>query len=207
MALFITPLLHFWSRESSPRRRDAMASVVGSPAKGCVGLSPAICSMFGVTSCDSHCEPSVVVTDDWNFESSEGPIDDDRFCAAVVPSTHDGSVEPAERPLSLALLLSIEARRDWTSFVERTDGVYCTLPSESACSHCCMYWPLAICWLLISPLIHRIRSSVDCDAVSSTASHSLMLPCTFSPVRGSLKSVITPQAEGSCGSGMMLTTL
>ena len=38
-----------------------------------------------------------------------------------------------------------------------------------------------------------------CDAVSSTASHSLMLACTFSPVSGSSKSVITPHADGLCG--------
>src|SRR5215831_18522754 len=106
-----------------------------------------------------------------------------------------------------ALERSIEERRDSISFVESTGGVYCALPSWLDCSHCCMYWPLSIWSLVISPLIQRMRSSVVCDAASSTDSHSLMLACTFSPVSGSLKSVITPHADGYCGLGMTLTTL
>ncbi len=184
-----------------------MFSVVGSPANDCVGSRPAICSMLGVTSCASHCEPSVACVAAWNFASSDGPIAAARFVAAVLASTDAGSVDPAWSPFSRALDLSIELRRDWISFVESTAGVYCALPSWLDCSHCCMYCPFAICSLLISPLIQRIRSSVDWDAVSSTDSHSLMLACTFSPVSGSLKSVITPQADGYCGSGMMFTTL
>ncbi len=101
-----------------------MPSVVGSPAKGWVGLSPAICSMFGVTSCASHCEPSVVVTAAWNFASSEGPVAAARFWAAVGPSAQSGSVEPAESPFRRAFDRSIEARRDWISFVDRTAGAY-----------------------------------------------------------------------------------
>ena len=152
-----------------------MFRVVGSPANGCVGSSPAICIMLGVTSCASHGEPSVDCVAAWNFASSEGPIAAARFFAAIGASTAAGNVDPAERPFSRAFDLSIDARRDWISLVESTDGAYCALPSWLACSHCCMYCPLAICWLLISPLIQRIRSSVVCDAVSSTDSHSLML--------------------------------
>ena len=175
--------------------------MVGSPANGCVGLSPAICSMFGVTSCASHCEPSVDCAAAWNLASSDGPSAGARFCAAVCGETAGGSVGPRTSPFRRAFDRSIEASRDWISLVERTAGVYCALPELARLQP--LLHVLAVGDLLVADLaVDPADEVLDvCDAVSRTDSHSLMLACTFSPVSGSLKSVMTPQADGYWGSG------
>ena len=86
------------------------------------------------------------------------------------PATRGGSVEPAESPLSLAIDLVDrgEARLDLLRGEDRGRVLRgAELAPPAATAACTGRWRSAA--LVISPLIQRIRSSMDCDAMSSTA--------------------------------------
>ena len=115
----------------------------------------------------SHSLPSSLVRVASNCESIDGPSAAARFCEASLVATGAASL-PAGRPFIFAIERSMELRRDWISFWERTAGVYCAELSLLALSHWLRYAPLAI-WLSVSsPLIQRRRSSTLWDALSVT---------------------------------------
>src|SRR5579863_7967106 len=141
---------HLTKRGFCARSGEASASVVGSPAKGCCGLNPDICRMFGVRSCVSQLVPRSDCRVPSSCESTEGPVACARVCAAWVAAITAGSRVPDGKPFSAALDRSIELRRDWISCVLRTLGEYLAVLSLSPLTHWLRYCPFAICWLEIS---------------------------------------------------------